>query len=342
MTSGGPGDWESSARDEAGPAPGQEQQALSTNASDSESFQLATDLFLASASRETPASTSTHRRIRRPLAAGAAIAVAAGVVAGVLAATGSPPASPRQIVLDAAVFAEQQHTADVTMSLSSAGLPNDSQLSGTGTGKANFDTGAMSASYSYSGLPNVEGLDLKMLYVGDTLYMDVEQSGQDISALLPGKHWIEESISQSAQESSGASLGNPTAMLNALAANGNTVMPIGSSTINGISVSGYKVTVNKAAAQQRINSSNLPSVVKQGAESFLAAGNIRIDVWVNGNDLVRMGFAMNFPSVPDATITMNEDFSNYGVPVSITAPNPSLVVTLQQFLSAAQAAGNGQ
>ena len=91
-------------------------------------------------------------------------------------------------------------------------------------------------------------IQLQLLYLAGSIYENIP----GIDQLVPGKSWMSLDLSSLDDAGSRApsALGtgnNPTAMLRLLAQQGNTVVPFGSSTVDGVSVQGYSVTFNPAA-----------------------------------------------------------------------------------------------
>jgi len=167
-----------------------------------------------------------------------------------------------------------------------------------------------------------------------------------LAQVVPGKSWLSVDLS-----SLGASAGqspstlatgdNPTAMLRILAQQGNTVVPLGSSTLDGTTVQGYSVTLDPTAIKNKIAQDKLPSWMTD-ALSHVNIGDVDLDVYVDGTGLLRRFSLSLSETVPTAgAIRVDEslDFSDYGTTVTVSAPPPDQVVSLQQFLAQAQASG---
>ena len=132
-------------------------------------------------------------------------------------------------------------------------------------------------------------------------------------------------------------------MLRLLAEQGNTVVPLGPSTIDGTVVQGYSVTLNAATIEAQLAHANLPSWMSS-ALSQINIESVTNNVYVDGSGLLRRYSVSLTESAPSkGTITLDEslDFSDYGAPVSVSAPPAGQVVTFEQFLQAAEAAGSG-
>ena len=200
------------------------------------------------------------------------IAIALSAAGCASSARPSQHRSAGTIVLDAVVFAQRQQTALVHMSLSSSGLPNGATLGGSGTGQVNFDTGAMKATFVYSGEAQIAGLQLDELVVGGHLYMAPSQDGQGVSTFLPGKEWIE-NPGNLAGQTTGAASENPAGMLSALRAKGNKVVDLGPSVVDGTSVTEYSVTINPASVLAWLSKEQMPVSVIQAAKALLKRGS---------------------------------------------------------------------
>jgi hypothetical protein len=99
---------------------------------------------------------------------------------------------------------------------------------------------------------------------------------------------------------------NTTSMLNGLKG-ALALKPVGEETVNGVSTTHYTVTVDaaKALKAQGIPSSSLGGTVPK---------QLTYDLWVSKDDLVRK-ITMSLSS-----FSVNLNFSNYGKPVTVTAP----------------------
>ncbi len=165
--------------------------------------------------------------------------------------------------------------------------------------------------------------------------------------MVPGKSWISidlGSLATSGQGSGALGAGNnPTAMLRLLALQGNTVVSLGSSTVDGTSVQGYSVKLNPATITAQLAHANLPSWMA----SALTKVNIESasnKVYVDGSGLLRRyTVSMTETVASKGTVSLDEslDFSGYGTPVNVSAPPSDQVMTFEQFLQAAQAAAAG-
>jgi hypothetical protein len=126
---------------------------------------------------------------------------------------------------------------------------------------------------------------------------------------------------------------------------GATVKPLGSASINGVTTSGFSVTLSHAEVVQRVqqmidDQSITAAQGKQMLQSGQLLSSTTFDVWIDASDLLRREtLDVNDPTT-GAPTKLVVDFSNYGTPVNIQAPPSTDVITsptqLQQDLQATQ------
>jgi hypothetical protein len=159
-----------------------------------------------------------------------------------------------------------------------------------------------------------------------------------ISQLASGKSWVSTPLGT---DSITPGSSNPGSMLQLLASQGNTVIPLGPSTIEGTPVRGYDVVISTSDFSRELSRLNLPVSLDQQMQAVFGSAGLRMTVYVSdANGLIRqVGFTMNL-SVDGSTVSAveTENITNYGVPVTINAPPASQVLNLQQFEAAAAAA----
>ncbi len=223
------------------------------------------------------------------------------------------------------------HTADVTMTVdsNSAGSQTFSLDASGVTDFTNHQTD-MSMTIDSAGQSVTE----RVLYDGQTAFMNVGHNL--IGEILPGKSWLSLDLGQVTSGSSslpGGSESDPTAMLQLLGAQGNTVTPLGSSVIDGNPVQGYDVLMTPASINRAIAQEHLPSWLEQMV-SQVHESSITYDVYINGaNQLQRLSSVVHVTAQGQSIVEdIAENFSNYGVPVTITDPPASQVAPFDQFL----------
>ncbi len=268
---------------------------------------------------------------RRPLVISVlSLAIVAVVIAGVLVGLSGGSGSPAQSVLASAQNSAADKTADVQLSIDVNGI-SSSAVTATGTGSIDFSSGESQMTLQYSGLPGLSGTQLTEISTADTLYVSVP----GISTALPGKSWVSEPISGSNSLTPGTT--NPADILGMLESQGDTVQPLGPSTIGGDAVQGYQVSINPSSINQRLGQSQLPANIQKAVGNILGANGIHLDVYVgDANGLVREITLPLSTSAGGKSITarVTVDLTHYGTPVTITAPPPGEVATIQQWQAA--------
>lgn len=275
---------------------------------------------------------TTPRKRRFPIVLGGIVVAAllAAVLAVVLPGGGRSAQAAVIASVDNAV-ASKTARGTLTMNIGSG------QLTGSGAGTIDFSNGAMDFNVDVHAASIDQSLPIHLIYLGGTIYEGIPQ----ISELFPGKSWLSLDLSGLANSGgSGGALnvgGNPAAMLRLLSQQGNNVVPLGSSKVNGVTVNGYRVTFDPAAMQRQLGSANIPSWMRS-AISQVNLQNATETVYVDTAGQLRrttMHVDVNGPSGKSASVDETFDLADYGVPVSITAPPASQVVDFQQFLQTA-------
>lgn len=292
----------------------------------------------------------SKRRAARSFAGTVIAAASAAVLAGACSGTSmqSVTVTPAQLVAESAHTTLAQKTADLTLSgaISVAGQHVPLQ----GTGVADFDSHAMSMDVSTS----VSGISMKIneLLVSGQLYMSGEFSGGSFKDLT-GKDWISLPLPTNAQDLYGS---DPFAQLKVLEQEGAAVTPLGQKTLGGRTVSGYSIVPTREsmlkAAQGELSqmgfdqsqATQIQNLIQQSQPPTIVA-------WFDSTHLLRqisMSLSMGGVaaggsgggSAGGGSVNMEMDVDHYGVPVHITAPAPSDVVSFKQFLQEAQQAGS--
>jgi hypothetical protein len=288
-----------------------------------------------------PAAVPSRRGIGLVLAAVAVVVIAAvGVVVGVTSGSPSatPPASagsPSRVVLTAIDSTLGAKTADLHMTMVFT-LPGKGQFRATGDGVMDFTNNASQVTVEYQGVASLDGFKLTELFVGGAGYLSMSHIGM----IVPGKSWI-------ALPSAGGSVApgssNPAAMFQILQAQGDQVTPLGPSEVNGAAVNGYHVVITEAAIRKRLSQANLPAGLAQAAQGMFSAGGITMDVYVDASSgMLRRTVVDLTMTIAGHTVTGKaiEDTSNFGTPVTITAPPADQVASFQEFTQGASSALN--
>ena len=241
-------------------------------------------------------------------------AVGAGTAFGLVGAAAAAPGSSNA----AHVSGVPVTTASFNFRVAVSGLAS-SPVDVTGTGQANFNTHAVALAVNLpavvakllpggSGSPEV----VKAVYSQGTVYLRVPSLEP-----LVGKPWI--SVTLPAADATSASgvlgkvasgLGDVNAIVHLAHAHHATVTSLGSSVVNGVSVTGEKVAVAFPHKRATITAGLFANAADQLVQAKVKAG-----VTTKKRDL-------------GLTATVN--LSGYGDPVSITPP-PSAQVTAVPF-----------
>ncbi|HEX5266969.1 MAG TPA: hypothetical protein VFW24_09365 [Acidimicrobiales bacterium] len=286
-----------------------------------------------------------RRRRAWPLAIGVVIVVV-GVGIGLIVASGgstNPGAgiAPAAFVLSASQTTLTERTADLvlagTVSTAGKGIP----LNGTGEA-ALSNPQQFAATVDFTGPGGT--IEQKEVVADGRFFMGIESHGQDISALVPGKHWVEIPIPVGTGSSLGTGTSDPLAQLHLLAAKGNTVTTLGTKSIRGTTASGYAVTISRQnlldAEQKYLSSSGIdPGTQQQIAQAAQSLQPLTMDVWFDASKLLRrMSFSLDTTqNGRDVAVNLDMDFVNYGAHVSISTPSADDVVSLNQFEAAVKA-----
>jgi hypothetical protein len=281
---------------------------------------------------QTMAPAMGRKRSRAPLA----IAVSVGVVlllvvGGVVMFGGSQSASAE--VVNAANSAIGSKTAHMTLNLT----VTTRGVSVTGSGSGNIDFANNDGSLQFSIEAAGTQITAKEIFIGGVIYENIPSL-----ASITGKPWLSVDLSSLEHASDGNPSGdgvgnNPAAVLRILAQQGNTVVSLGPSTVDGVAVNGYLVKENAAAIMQRVRSAQLPSWMQQ-VLSQLQVANARLTVYIDGSGMLRsMDMSATESVAGSGSVATNVamDFSDYGAPLSVSPPPADQVESFQQFLQTA-------
>ena len=126
---------------------------------------------------------------------------------------------------------------------------------------------------------------------------------------------------------------DPADLLASLSAISSSVTRLGTSAIRGAPVTGLQVDIDPAKAAARV-----PRWERAGFLEFaqtLGPGAIPVDVWVDGQNLVRrVTLSLHLPggagAPSGARLVQSTDFYDFGVPVRVSAPPPAQIASLPQ------------
>jgi hypothetical protein len=277
------------------------------------------------------------------------LVVLAGI--GVLA-TGCGTQTTQEVSVTTAVTQTAAQTARIaiTTTMQTQGM----SVSFTGTGAFDF-------AHSRGTITMHNPIGMTELFVPPKTYLKISDG---TGSLLPrGKSWFaldDGSLGGPATTSGGTSAYsstlqidlqidpftgsvNPADLLASLTAISHRVAERGTSTIRGVPVTQYRVTIDPAKAAARV-----PSWERAGYHAFessLGPGATPVDVWVDSQNLVRrVQVALHLPGgtgMPaGTTLSETTDFYDFGVPVRVSAPPAAEVADISQFAVAGASSGS--
>lgn len=290
----------------------------------------------------------TKRPKKRLLVVGLAmVIIVAAVVVGVVSTnstTNVPGAgvAPAAFVVSSTRDTLAQHSADVaitgTFSADGHTLPM------TGSGLADFDTNAFSATVAMTA--NSHSIVEKELVVGGKLLIGISYDGSNVPLLLTGADWVDVPVPDQNSSTLGAGNVDPLTQLQMMEKKGATVVPLGTSSVDGVTVSGFDVTPSlqeeTQAIQGEVTSGQLTqSEANQILQEKGVIGNATLGLYFDASGLMRRETVHIGGGTSGATGEVDMDFQNYGAPVTITVPPASDIVSYTTFLQKSQAAAGG-
>src|SRR5215469_16040076 len=162
-----------------------------------------------------------------------------------------------------------------------------------------------------------------------------------------GKPWVEIQLPSQAEGSlpflpPGDVNASPMDLLSALTAIASNVTDLGSDTIRGVAVTHYRVTVDLTKAEAHLQPQARAEF--HAFASSLNATTLPVDVWADGQASVRR-LAVSLPmpggSGMPAGLRLSEsvDFYDFGVPVLVSAPPASEVMSASEFSQSMASSG---
>jgi hypothetical protein len=280
----------------------------------------------------------TRRRTKPLVMIGAAIAIIV-VVSLVVIGAGGPGSTDAaaQVMLGARTTLAKD---TVKLTIHGSISDNGQSVPITGSGLADLSSNTESVSLAFDA--NYTAVQETVLVNGPSTYERIIENGHNlISRVLPGKAWMQGPENEAKAGGLGISSSNVLAQLQIFAQQGNSVIPLGPSTINGQAVAGYQVTLSQKsihAAYQRLEAQGGASAaaVKTFLQNDGSISTPVIKLWMGTNHLlVSEEFDVSLSAGGTSVITeMTMDFSDYGLPVSISAPAPNEVTSLKVFEAA--------
>ncbi len=182
-----------------------------------------------------------------------------------------------------------------------------------------------SSALAAANLPDAGG-NIELRYLQENGDPVIYANAPALSAFIPGgKSWVRVDLEQAAQKLgidlsglAATTAQSPASALDLLRANG-SVETLGTKTVDGVSTTHYRATIDltKAAA-------NLGSTGQKAMDQFLAHGGtstVPVDVWIGDDGYVHKLTIDESTGQGHVSVTL--DLSNYGTPVTVTAPAAS-------------------
>ena len=262
------------------------------------------------------------------------------VTAAVLVVLPGSTKSASAVVVGSVNTALADRTAHLAMSMK--GTASGVSFTETGSGAVDFTHGA--AQLNLDVASGGQSVSLPVIYQGGSIYEQVP----GLDTLMAGKSWV--SLDISAQQADANEPGvlssgdNPFAMVRLYAQRGNTVVALGKSTVDGVGVTGYSVTVDPSTLRSDLAGVSLPAWMRQ-AISTVNIQQVVGDLYIDHSGALRRYISrITLSTTSGGTIALVEtiDLSDFGTPVDISAPSPDQVTSIQQFIKAAEAAAQQQ
>jgi hypothetical protein len=239
---------------------------------------------------------------------------------------GGDAAASKNPVSAAAAASVKQKTATIAVDVkvTSTGLGQTQGPNGTGGFKLVKQQGTMNL--TVPGLP-ASAQQQQLVFDKKTVYVNL---GSALSAKVPGKTWVSGDVLDVSSSTQGIGttisgfeqmVGNPAGLLHQLKGNGLTIVSLGASTFDGVSVQGYTVTLSS-------------NVLNKYAAVVPASHNTETVYVADG--LIK---AIVIPTTVNSSGQLfHEDsyvvYSSYGAPVTVTLPPPADVITIDQYRAA--------
>jgi predicted small lipoprotein YifL len=243
-------------------------------------------------------------------------------------------------------------SAASTADAKSAKVAFDTSLTGggstlhmTGSGKVDFRKQSASMTFDVgellrgSGLPASRGEKWTIVTQGLVLYMHAPTLAQQLPA---AKQWLKLDI-EAVAKSHDVDLGqfrqltqsDPTQMLGYLRAASGKIEKVGGEDVRGVQTTHYRahVDLDRVADQAPPKLRKTFRTSIRSLEQGLGTHMIPVDVWVDGNDLVRR-LAEHLPVAGGGKIDFSVDFYDFGTAVSIMPPPASETLDLGKVLGA--------
>ncbi len=271
------------------------------------------------------------------------------VVVAVLA-IGLGSTKPADAVVAAAAKSEDAGGAKIAMTLSVSDAAAQKSASVTASGV--FDQSNADLNVDLSGLGSGSGLSLPAM-LGSLEIRYLQESGDPVvyanvpflAAVVPGgKTWVRADLEELGKlggfdlsQYLNQSSQNPGQVLDLLRATG-SVQQVGTESVDGVATTHYTASIDldKAAALVSQNAKSLVDHLIAGG----APASIPLDVWIGNDDGLVHKLTVD-EQLKQATVDLTLDISDYGTPVTVTAPPSDQVLDLNDLMSQAGQLGKG-
>lgn len=203
----------------------------------------------------------------------------------------------------------------------------DGKVVSDGTTRSTADGTTATGTFEMPGIGEVA-----MLAVDDVYYYAYPD-------LPPGKQWVRIGFDEMAGafgvDPGAASGQDPTQAFSVLQSVSDAVETIGNEEVAGVTATHYRFTTRVEDLMAR--AVDIGVLTDRAAElSGLLDGTTEIDVWIGPDDTVRrMSYQMELPAgaLGSEQVPMGYDFefSEYGEPVEVTAPDPDTVMSMSDY-----------
>jgi hypothetical protein len=197
------------------------------------------------------------------------------------------------------------------------------QLSLSGNGESDTTNGRMQMTMDFKGFPAAmtqNGSTAEFVLADKVMYLKMPF----LSGMLPGgKQWLKVDLAQAARQA-GMNLGSlgqvdPQQWLQQLLASSDT-QKLGTDTVQGEQMTHYRSTVDPSKVASKLSPAQRAAVQKVMKQ--IGMSTIPVDVWVDGNGLLRQeSISMTFgQALQGATMKMTFDMHDFGETVNVQVP----------------------
>lgn len=291
---------------------------------------------------------SWHRRVGAAAVLTSVALVASACGSSGNASSGNASSSSPSRAVDAAYTTTMKaKTARFSFTETAQGgsATGSSSVSVSGKGEVDFSDNAFQMSIN-----SPTGGTIKLLETKAMLYIEVPSS--DRSQISEGKPWASVNLNQVDEDDLGKSFSqlasvmtdSPTDALSELQSVSKRVTKSGTATIDGVTTTGYKATVDltKVAAKVKETEGGKAAQAITDEEKALGATTLPVEVWIDNKGMVRRyesktatSSSATGSSASGTTATLTITLSDFGSAVHVTAPSAAQVANVTSKVIAA-------